>query len=184
MSEENVLRFEKIIYAPEDLIYRAFTSASALREWLCDISTTVIEEGGWIYLGWHHGYFASGHFTKLNPNQSVSFTWIGKEEPGWTNVSVSIKQLENDGQFLVTLVHEDIGTGVLWEKARQEITKGWQLGLDNLKSTLETVQDLRITDRPLIGIYPDDLDESLFLVRYLAWGIVAWPWWQASNGGT
>lgn len=157
MSEENVLRFEKIIYAPEDLIYRAFTSASALREWLCDISTTVIEEGGWIYLGWHHGYFASGHFTKLNPNQSVSFTWIGKEEPGWTNVSVSIKQLENDGQFLVTLVHEDIGTGVLWEKARQEITKGWQLGLDNLKSTLETGQDLRITDRPLIGIYPDDL---------------------------
>jgi uncharacterized protein YndB with AHSA1/START domain len=157
MSEENSLKFEKIINAPADLIYRAFTTASALREWLCDISTTVIEEGGWIYLAWHHAYFASGHFTKLVPNEAVSFTWIGKEEPGWTYVRVRIKQLENDNQFLVTLVHEDIGTDVLWKNARKEISKGWELGLENLKSTLETGRDLRITNRPVIGIYPDDL---------------------------
>ncbi|MFN2236318.1 MAG: SRPBCC domain-containing protein [Anaerolineales bacterium] len=157
MPEANILKFEKIIIAPEDLIYRAFTSASALREWLCDISTTVIEEGGRIYLAWNHGYFASGHFNKLVPNQAVSFTWIGKEEPGWTQVNVSITKLAEDNQCLVSLVHEDIGTGALWENARKEITKGWQLGFENLKSTLETGRDLRITNRPLIGIYPDDL---------------------------
>jgi len=157
MPEENFFVYEKPINAPVDLIYRAFTSATSLREWLCDISTTEPVEGGRIYLAWNHGYFASGHFTDLVPDEKVSFTWIGKGEPDWTRVDVTISPQADGEGFKVELRHNGIGMGPAWENARIEINKGWKMGLENLKATLEEGQDLRIMDRPLIGIYPEDL---------------------------
>jgi uncharacterized protein YndB with AHSA1/START domain len=159
MPEEKTFVYEEVINAPADLIYRAFTNASALREWLCDKSTTNPVEGGHIYLSWEKGYFASGHFTKLNPDEGISFTWIGKEEPAWTQVDVQITP-QNEGENKVVLVHSGLGGGPLWEAAREEISKGWALGLRNLKSTLEVGHDLRVTERPLIGVYPEELTEE------------------------
>lgn len=157
MTQPNSFEFEKIINAPVDLIYRAFTSSTALREWLCDISTTNAEEGGWIYLVWNRGYFASGYYTNLVPEKAVSFKWIGKGEPGWTQVDITITPYDGDGNYKVMLRHSAIGEGEDWDKARTEILKGWQFGMKNLKSTLEQGQDLRFVERPLIGIYPDDI---------------------------
>jgi uncharacterized protein YndB with AHSA1/START domain len=159
MTQENAFQFEKTINAPVDLIYRAFTSSTALREWLCDISTTNPEEGGWIYMVWNRGYFASGYYTKLIPEKAVSFKWIGMGEPAWTQIDVTITPLDEKGQYHVMLRHSGVGEGEEWEKAREEISKGWKFGLRNLKSTLEEGQDLRFVERPLIGIYPDDLSE-------------------------
>lgn len=159
MPEEISLNYEKTVNAPADLIYRAFTSATALREWLCDISTTNPEEGGRIFLGWNRRYFASGYFTKLQPDQFVSFTWIGKGEPGWTQVEVKLLPLEEGKSYKVKLSHTGVGSNITWEKARVEIDKGWKMGLENLKVTLEEGRDLRVVDRPLIGIYPQDLEE-------------------------
>lgn len=159
MTQENTFKFEKTINAPVDLIYRAFTSSTALREWLCDLSTTNAQEGGWIYLVWNRGYFASGYYTKLVPEEAVSFKWIGKGEPAWTQVDVTITPEDEIGNHQVTLLHSGIGEGEEWEKAREEISKGWTLGLKNLKSTLEVGADLRVIERPLIGIYPDDLSD-------------------------
>lgn len=157
MPEENFFVYEKIINAPVDLIYRAFTSATSLREWLCDISTTDPSEGGRIYLAWNRGYFASGHFNELVPDKKISFTWIGMGEPDWTQVDVTISPQESGEGFKVELAHTGIGKGAEWEEARKEINKGWKMGLENLKATLEDGQDLRIMDRPLLGIYPEDL---------------------------
>lgn len=157
MPEENISIFEKIIQAPADLIYRAFTSAAALREWLCDISTTDPHVGGRIYLVWNRGYFASGQFTKLVPDEAVSFTWIGKGDPGWTQVDVTLTQLEDGESFKVKLIHTGIGQGAAWEETRNEVTKGWKRGLENLQATLEEGRDLRVMNRPLIGIFPEDL---------------------------
>jgi len=157
MPEENPFIINKKVNAPAELIYRAFTSATSLREWLCDVCTTFPEEGGRIYLAWLHGYFASGHFIELIPDEKVTFSWIGKEEPDWTKVEVTITPTENDDGYLVKLCHTGIGDGPAWEKARKEISKGWKLGMENLKATLEEGRDLRIMDRPLIGIYPEDV---------------------------
>lgn len=159
MTQENTFEFEKTINAPVDLIYRAFTSSTALREWLCDISTTNPEEGGWIYLVWNRGYFASGYYTKLVPDKTISFQWIGKGEPAWTQVDVTITPSAEEGNYKLVLRHSGIGDGEAWATAREEISKGWKLGLKNLKSTLEGGQDLRFVERPLIGIYPDDLSD-------------------------
>ena len=159
MPQEKDFVYERTIQAPADLIYRAFTSGTALREWLCDIGFTHPEEGGWIFMMWNRGYFASGYYTKLVPEKVVSFKWIGKEEPSWSQVDVMISPLDDENHHKIVLRHSEIGMGEAWEKSRKEISKGWQVGLDNLKSTLEGGQDLRFVKRPLIGIYPDDLPD-------------------------
>ena len=156
MAEESLFRFEKVINVSGDQIYRAFTSATGLREWLCDIATTNPVKGGRIFMAWERGYFASGTFTNLIPDKLVSFSWIGRAEPAWTQVDIEIVDLGTEGTRVV-LEHSGIGEGELWQNAREEIRKGWEDGLKNLKSIMEDGRDLRVTDRPLIGIYAEDL---------------------------
>lgn len=156
MSDEASIVFEKEIAAPADLIYRAFTTSRGIREWLCDVSAINATEGGYICLAWKHGYYATGHYTKLEPNRAISFSWIGREEPDWTQVDVTITPLEGEGLFKVVLQHKGVGTSPEWEDARAEINKGWQSGFENLKNVLEDGRDLRTMNRPLIGIFPFD----------------------------
>lgn len=158
MTNSDSLTYKMVINAPANQIYRAFTSGSALREWLCDIATVNLDTDGWLFMAWNRGYFASGQFNKLIPNKEVSFSWIGSNDPQWTQVDVKISPVEEDSRFLVALSHNKIGGGDEWAQPRKEIEKGWTLGMKNLKSTLEEGRDLRIVKRPLIGIYPEDLD--------------------------
>lgn len=157
MPENEFFAYRQVIQAPVDLIYRAFTSATALREWLCDVSTVNPEVGGRLFLAWNRGYFASGAFQKLDKNSVIEFSWIGKGEPGWSEVHINISLTAVEGQYQVDLTHQGIGQGNDWEEARREIHKGWSFGMENLKSTLEDGRDLRQVKRPLIGIYPDDV---------------------------
>jgi uncharacterized protein YndB with AHSA1/START domain len=157
MAEETYLVFEELIEAPAELIYRAFTSAAGLREWLCDASSTNPAEDGWIFLAWNQGYFANGAFTQLIPNKAVSFTWMGRGEPGWSKVDVVIAPTKTEA-FNVVLHHSGLGDTDAWSQAREQISKGWELGLTNLKSTLETGRNLRVMNRPLIGIFPLEFD--------------------------
>jgi uncharacterized protein YndB with AHSA1/START domain len=153
MPDKSFYIFEKKIAAPVDLIYRAFTSAVGLREWLCDVSTTNPTKGGWITLAWNQGYFASGEFTQLIPNKAVSFTWIGKDEPGWSQVDVVFVPV-NEEAFNVVLRHSGLGDTNVWDEPKQKIFRGWEVGLENLKSILEEGKDLRVMNRPLIGVFP------------------------------
>jgi hypothetical protein len=48
-----------------------------------------------------------------------------------------------------------VGDGKKWADAAAAIRRGWERGLENLRSVLETGHDLRYTQRPLLGIFPD-----------------------------
>jgi uncharacterized protein YndB with AHSA1/START domain len=157
MPNDTFFVYEEQIDAPADLIYRAFTAAAGYREWLCDVSSTNPIEGGWVYLAWNHGYFASGQFTKLVPNKTISFSWIGRSEPGWSQVDVLIVPTESEIHKVI-LRHSGLGQSEAWDEARKQISKGWEIGLVNLKSTLEEGRNLRLMNRPLIGIFPYEYD--------------------------
>lgn len=167
MPDKPFLKFEQKISAPVDLIYRAFTSALGLREWLCDASSSNPTKGGWLQLAWNQGYFASGEYTELIPNKAISFTWIGKGEPDWSQVDV-VMTPDGDDAFKVILRHSGLGQDSGWEAAIQQISRGWTVGLENLKSILEEGKDLRVMKRPLIGVFPyaydnySDLEKKKF----------------------
>jgi uncharacterized protein YndB with AHSA1/START domain len=153
------LTFERTVNAPPAQAYRAFTNSTAFREWFCDVSLADPRPGGRLYFWWNAGHYASGEFTALAEDKSVTFTWYGKNEPAPTQVQISLKP--QDGGTSVTVVHSDIGTDEAWEETRKQFERGWENALENLESVLETGQDLRFVRRPMLGIFLDEFNKEI-----------------------
>ena len=149
-EERDTLIYEQSLsVGPADL-YRAFTSSTALREWLCDTATTSPRPNGHLFVGWNDGYYATGHFTELLPNRTVCFTWQGRGEPQPTRVHVAIEP--RDQGATIRLEHSGIGHGPEWGDKTAEFDRAWRRSLENLNSVLTSGEDLRITRRPMLGI--------------------------------
>lgn len=159
MKENNTLVFKKKINSSAAKVYRAFTNATSLREWLCDGATVDAKPGGRIVLWWNDGYLSAGEYLELEPDQHIVFTWHSRSEPEETRVIVNISQ--NADGISLSLTHSDIGTGEKWANSSQEFQHGWETGLENLKSTLETGKDLRIYSRPMLGILLDEFNADI-----------------------
>ncbi|MCK4727095.1 MAG: SRPBCC domain-containing protein, partial [Anaerolineales bacterium] len=158
MSSDN-LSFRQVINTDPENAYRAFTNATELRGWLCNVATVVPRPGGRIYLWWESGYYTSGEFTTAESNKEVSFTWFGKGEPAQTQVEVSFTP--QDGGTLVEVNHRGLGSGQEWEKSRSEIGKGWKNALENLNSVITSGEDLRFVSRPMLGIILDEFNQEI-----------------------
>lgn len=143
---------EKLILASPHQIFQAFTKSTKLRHWLCQVASLEANENGRIYLAWDNGYYAAGYFLTLIPNHKLAFTWHGRNEPQPTLVTVTIT-LAGEKCF-VHLEHSGMLMTEEWATANTEIEKGWQIAFENLVSFLETGIDLRISQRPLLGIFP------------------------------
>jgi uncharacterized protein YndB with AHSA1/START domain len=150
MAKTRAFEFERLLRAPAAEVYRAFTNAMALREWLCDTADVDPRKGGRIYLWWHSGYYTHGEYTALAPGRKIALTWHGRGEPAPTAVRVSLAQRR--GATVLHLTHDDIGSGKAWARVIDEFTSGWEVLLENLQSVLETGIDLRVARRPMLGI--------------------------------
>jgi uncharacterized protein YndB with AHSA1/START domain len=148
-SETQTVTSEKFIKASPALVYQAFTSATVLKEWLCDVATVAARPGGRMYLWWNGDFYSAGEYLALEPNHSVSFRWHSKVDPAPTQVTVSL--LEKEGGTLVTMAHT-LPAGEDWAKIGKGFQHDWTISLDNLASVLETGLDRRIFDRPMLGI--------------------------------
>ncbi len=144
------LKFKQVIDIDPAQVYSAFTSATALTEWLCNTAQVDPHPGGQIYLHWQNGYYTSGEFLSLKPGKKLAFSWRGRDEPGPTYVQVSVKPKEEGAQ--ITLTHSGLGKGKAWKRARKEFKQGWTSSLENLKSVLETGKDQRVMQRPMLGV--------------------------------
>jgi hypothetical protein len=69
---------------------------------------------------------------------------------------------------MVTVVQSGFGPGEEWDQAVAEAEKGWAVGLENLKSTLETGLDLRLARQPFLGIWFDPVTPELAAKEDLA----------------
>ena len=155
MPDRKVERSILIDTTPE-MAFEALIKASELREWMCDYAWTVILPQGTYQVRWDSGYQASGRFIELDPPRRAVITWQGIGEPGETTVTFTVEP--EVGGTRVTLIHAGFGPGAEWDPHVAASEKGWDGGLDNLKSTLETGIDLRIARRPFMGILFDILN--------------------------
>jgi len=158
MSSEN-LSFSQVIKTDPENAYRAFTNATQLRGWLCNVATVVPRPGGRLYLWWESGYYTSGEYITAEPGKETSFTWFGKGEPSPTKVEVSFTP--QDSGTLVEVNHKGLGSGEEWEKSHSEFDKGWRNALENLNSVFTTGEDLRFVSRPMLGIIIDEFNEQI-----------------------
>lgn len=150
MSASRQLEFTQVLHVPIAQVYRAFTNSTALREWLCEFAATDVRAGGRFYAWWPGGFYLVGDFVALQPPHLVSLKWIGKGEPGFSELEVTLKEVE--GGVEVTLLHKGFGEGAAWDKRLSSSKRGWGIALENLKSVLEQGADLRITRRPMVGL--------------------------------
>ena len=148
---------EIVVHAPAKLAYRAFTNSTSLREWLCDVATVEPHPNGRMYLWWRGDFYSSGHFLELDENKCVRFRWFSNIDPAPTEVTVSVS--EKEAGTLVRLEHQ-IPDDPAWADKAEPFRENWADSLRNLKSVLETGVDLRIAERPMLGIMPGDFTEE------------------------
>lgn len=153
------LEYTVTVVAPAMEVFRAFTRATPLRDWLCDVALADARPGGRIYLWWNRGYYTAGEYIALEPGRRVAFSWMGRNEPARTEVDIQLEQ--RDTCTNLRLVHGGLGEGEDWDRARAEFDRGWTLALENLQSLLETGQDLRYTRRPMLGVMLDDFNPAV-----------------------
>ncbi len=158
-SDAPSLRFEKIINAPVKEVYGVFTRQSGITAWLCNMASIDMKSQTRLYLWWDSGYYACGEFTKVVPEKELIFTWLGREDPGKTRVRVTFKAIEA-GTHLV-IEHRGMKDTPKWKASFDQIKHGWELALNNLVCILETGQDLRIVNRPMMGINIGDFSPEI-----------------------
>ena len=148
---------ETFVKAPIKYAYRAFTNSTSLREWLCDVATVDPHPRGRMYLWWRGDFYSSGHYLDLVGNEKIKFRWYANIDPAPTEVTVSFT--EKDDGTNIGLSHE-VPDDPSWSKAAETFRENWVSSLENLKSVLETGIDLRIANRPMLGIIPGDFAEE------------------------
>jgi hypothetical protein len=110
-----------------------------------------------MYLWWRGDFYSSGHYLELDENKRIKFRWYSSIDPAPTVVTVSV--MEKDAGSLVRMDH-DIPDDPSWSKKGQTFRENWDDSLENLKAVLETGIDLRIANRPMLGIFPGDFTEE------------------------
>ncbi|MFM8426873.1 MAG: SRPBCC domain-containing protein, partial [Chloroflexota bacterium] len=152
-----IVTAETFVQAPLKFAYRAFTNATSIREWLCDVATVAPHPRGRMYLWWAGDFYSSGHYLELEENKRVKFRWYSSIDPAPTEVTVTFT--EKDGGVNVRMDHE-VPSDDSWKNMAEGFRENWEYSLRNLKSVLETGIDLRIAERPMLGIVPGDFSEE------------------------
>ena len=156
---KRIVKLEQFVKAPVPQVYRAFTNSTALREWMGDFATLEAKPGGRVYIWWQNGYYISGEFVSLEADKQISFTWQGRGEPRPTQVIVNFKSTRNG--TLVRLTHRGIGAGKAWSSTPEIFATEWQNSLQNLASVVGEGPDLRVTQRPMLGIALSDFNADI-----------------------
>jgi uncharacterized protein YndB with AHSA1/START domain len=141
------------------LVWRAFTHATALRDWFSNEALVQTRLNGFLVFTWNDGYSAIGQVTHFDPPHGLDFAWFSPQDPGPTQVSLRFRPA-GDG-ILVELEHAGFGDGAQWEADRQEKQRAWEAALENLESFLLEGIDLRMARRPRLGIWMDELTPDL-----------------------
>src|SRR5438132_9818080 len=149
-TQHETLTFERTVHTSPSEAFHAFTHPTALRDWLCNAAEVDPRAGGCVYLWWNGGYYSAGVFTELRRDENLAFTWRGPEDPAASEVRVGFAP--HDGKTTISLTHGGLGSDEGWAEAIKQIRRGWEVGLENLQSLLETGIDLRLARRPMLGI--------------------------------
>jgi uncharacterized protein YndB with AHSA1/START domain len=142
MSDDTTLRIERVIDAPRETVFDAWTSAEAMEEWYRDgddYVARVIEQdlrvGGKYHIEFGPKgappYIEVGTYLEIDrPTRLVmTETLSGAARDGWTNTTVTVEFEDQNGKTLLVLTHE----GFPSPEHRDGAGGGWPGFIDRLE---------------------------------------------------
>lgn len=154
------LQLNRNLPAPPEQLFYAFSTAQGWRDWLCDIARFEAREGQPYFLAWNDGWYAAGVVLECQPPERLVLTWCGADEGLRARVVIELES--SNGKTELKLTHQAEPEGQQeWGDLRQEIQRGWEMGLENLASIFDTGEDLRITHQPMLGITVEEFDDEI-----------------------
>jgi uncharacterized protein YndB with AHSA1/START domain len=144
MGDNTTLRIERLIDAPPEAVFRAWTTREAMEQWYCDgddfvarVTELDVRLGGRYRVEFgpagQDPYVEIGEYLEIDrPHRLViSETLEGVDSP-WTDTRVTVQLVDDDGKTRFTLTHE----GFPSPGHRDAAAGGWPGFLDRLESLL------------------------------------------------
>lgn len=141
MSEDTTLRIERLIDAPPETVFDAWTTPAAMEEWYADgpnalarVTEQDLRVGGRFRVEWGPDgdatYVEYGEYLVLDrPNKLVLAETLEAAEGGWRETRVTITFEPVDGKTRLTLLHENLPS----KDARDGAAGGWPGFIDRLE---------------------------------------------------
>jgi uncharacterized protein YndB with AHSA1/START domain len=147
ITEKTSLEIKRMIKAPRDLVYAAWTNPDELKEWFGPegVKTRAIvvdtREGGifrWDLIDTEGDEMTiRGEFREVDPGRKIVFTWQFEGDAKWKDhVSVVTVEFNDAGEdeTEVRLRHEQLPD----EDSRDKHTEGWINVFDKLETFIQT----------------------------------------------
>jgi uncharacterized protein YndB with AHSA1/START domain len=140
-AEKLSLEIKRLIKAPPDRVYAAWTDPTQLKQWFGpekvqtrDLIVDVRVGGKFRWdLTNSEGekMTCRGEYRELQPDKKIVFTWQWEDDEDWeNNVSVvTVELYDRDGDTELHLIHEQLPN----EESRDGHTGGWNSALDKLE---------------------------------------------------
>jgi uncharacterized protein YndB with AHSA1/START domain len=140
-AEKFNLEIKRLIKAPRDRVYAAWTDPAQLRQWFGPENVQTHDLIADARVGGKFRWDLSnsegekmtvrGEYRELQPGKKIVFTWQWEDDEDWENhTSVVTVELEDaDGGTALRLIHEQLPN----EQSRDGHTRGWNSALDKLE---------------------------------------------------
>jgi uncharacterized protein YndB with AHSA1/START domain len=146
-TEQNLrLVIKRLIQAPRDRVYAAWTDPAQLKQWFGPENVQTRELVADARVGGEFRWDLTnsegekmtirGEYRELQPGKKIVFTWQWEDDEAWENhVSVVTVELDDrDGGTELRLTHEQLPN----EESRDGHTAGWNSVLDKLGKFFST----------------------------------------------
>ena len=140
-KEKLAVEIKRLIKAPRDRVYAAWTDPAQLKQWFGPESIQTHDLVAEAQVGGTFRWDLSnaegekmtcrGEYRELQPDKKVVFTWQWDDDEAWENhVSiVTVELSDSDGGTELRLTHEQLPN----EESRKGHTRGWNSALDKLE---------------------------------------------------
>ncbi len=140
-AENLALEIKRLIKAPRDRVYAAWTNPAQLRQWFGPENVETRDLVADVRVGGKFRWDLTnpegekmtcrGEYRELQPGKKIVFTWQWEDDEIWENqISiVTVELFDRNGGTELRLTHEQLPN----EESREGHTRGWDSALDKLE---------------------------------------------------
>jgi uncharacterized protein YndB with AHSA1/START domain len=141
VSEKASLEIKRVIKAPRDRVYAAWTDPDQLKNWFGPENVKTRDLAADVRVGGKYRWEVTnsdgeqmavrGEYRELQPDKKIVFTWQWEDDEDWEGHEsvVTVELSDCDGGTEIRLAHEQLPS----KESRDRHTEGWKSVFDRLE---------------------------------------------------